>query len=520
MKRKIIITLIFLIMLSTMSGCLRAPISRGFKVIEVALPNSGVYDVPKGVKITYYWYSGEDKIIVTFNKDIDPSQKTPLFFYTNGSVVDTVLSEKDKDEKEKSGYPVYYFYSSDKNRIVIQRNPKYPPVQLPSYNVTLVIPSEFMGQGGTTLQEDAFFFLSRYASCSPSSPPQFFIVKDPDIGAYIGAMTTITLPSTIDEKKVFAFLIKDVDLVSSPITKEKLKSLITGDNIEIIKKSDNWTKIAVYYPKYSSHDKEIQSMSSISFDKLLNSNFVERVEGYIPLDSFQIIPRPHNPNTFITASVSDIGEESYRPAISFTVSSFGAYRGYLDLGDKITEEQFDFLEMAALSSVMGSWQEWLGSMSSSLNGELVGYIMIWKIYWNEEEYGIFKRINREYAEKILSFIDNYKVNPKYEKWKKIFHEESEYSAKSNEALIDWVYSDKEKKIENLARYVSEAIGKTEEEKKEIYKTIITNVETVADGVVQSEGLIDTYNSTDPALKALLYDEIMIEERDKFFSIHF
>jgi len=79
-KKKIAFILIPLILFSTISGCFRAPASNGFKISEIALYRTAVIDAPKDVKITHLWSKpdGEDKIIITFNKDVDPSQKTPI----------------------------------------------------------------------------------------------------------------------------------------------------------------------------------------------------------------------------------------------------------------------------------------------------------------------------------------------------------------------------------------------------------------------------------------------------------
>jgi len=121
-KKKIAFILIPLILFSTISGCFRAPASNGFKISEIALYRTAVIDAPKDVKITHLWSKpdGEDKIIITFNKDVDPSQKTPIFTLGADSVPNTVFSEKDKDEKENAGATIYYFYSVDENKITIE----------------------------------------------------------------------------------------------------------------------------------------------------------------------------------------------------------------------------------------------------------------------------------------------------------------------------------------------------------------------------------------------------------------
>jgi len=77
---------------------------------------------------------------------------------------------------------------------------------LPSYDVTLIIPKEFKAQDGTSLQEDAFFFLNRYYVSLPPAPPQLVIAKDPDVRAETGAMNTIMLPMTLNEKGLLHLL--------------------------------------------------------------------------------------------------------------------------------------------------------------------------------------------------------------------------------------------------------------------------------------------------------------------------
>ena len=112
------------------------------------------------------------------------------------------------------------------------------------------------------------------------------------------------------------------------------------------------------------------------------------------------------------------------------------------------------------------------------------------------------------------------MNPKYEKIdnleiKKIIKEEIAFTAKYNEALINWSYTDKDRKIQNLAKMVSEAIGKTDEEKESIYATITTGIVTDADGSVSYEGLYAVYNSYNPQAKVNLFGKIQ-DESLKFF----
>jgi len=145
---------------------------------------------------------------------------------------------------------------------------------------------------------------------------------------------------------------------------------------------------------------------------------------------------------------------------------------------------------------------------------------VWEPNWDDNDYNIFKRVRTEYVENILNYIDNYKLNPKYEKIdnleiKKIIKEEIAFTAKYNEALINWSYTDKDRKIQNLAKMVSEAIGKTEEEKKFIYTTITTGIVTDADGSVSYEGLYAVYNSYNPQAKVNLFRKIQ-DESLKFF----
>ena len=525
-KKKIAFILIPLILFSTISGCFRAPASNGFKISEIALYRTAVIDAPKDVKITHLWSKpdGEDKIIITFNKDVDPSQKTPIFTLGADSVPNTVFSEKDKDEKENAGATIYYFYSVDKNKITIRRNPKYPPAGLSINKDALIIPAEFAAKDGSSLQEDAFFYLNRWITCSMPTIPQLLIVKDPNIRAEVGGgMDTISLSMTANEKRTFAFLLRDVDLVSSPDKKEKLRSLEVGrTNVEILKEENSWTKVAVYYPKYSSNDKEIQSMPPFAdFDALLDSNFVERVDGYIPSDSYSIIPRPINPDNFVSAgSTDDVGSD--RPVLVnvVVVEGFAHQHEYIDLGAKLTEEQADFLEMETLAFISWDWQEGPALISTTVSGKPVPLLMVWEPNWDDNDYNIFNRVRTEYVEKILNYIDNYKLNPKYEKIdnleiRKIIKEEISFTAKYNEALINWSYTDKDRKIQNLAKMVSEAIGKTDEEKESIYTTITTDIVTDADGFVSYEGLYAVYNSYNPQAKVNLFGKIQ-DESLKFF----
>lgn len=516
-KKLIIIALLSIILLSMMGGCQKTPTFGSLKIVKIEIPNYGVVDAPKDIVISWYWHTYEDKITITFNKDIDTSQETPLFFYGSG-IVDTVLPERQEKERVKPVEDLYYIYHVDKNRIIIQRISSDPGL-LPSYDVTLFIPKEIRARDGTTLQEDAFFFLNRYYVSLPPAPPQLVIAKDPDVRAETGAMDTIMLPMTLSEKRTFAFIIKETNLMSSPgIDGKKLKSLVIGNNVEIEKNTGNWTKVKVYYPKYSIHDKKIESIS-LSFEEILDSNLVEKVIGYIPSESLQIIPRPHNPSTYVTISICDIGMEEKKLAVAFTVHTFSAgSTGYVPLGERITEDQLWLLEISALAFVPTISQHWVAAAGySDKSGKRAGNIItFFQLNWTEEEHKIFKRVFEGYNKKILNLLDAYKVNAKYERRKEIIHKESEFRAKLNEAIFEWMYADKERKTENLAKYVIEAIATTEEEKKEIYEEITTKAEH-SNGAIVYEGLFNVINSKSPFIKADLGEEIR-REKNKLFKI--
>ena len=211
------------------------------------------------------------------------------------------------------------------------------------------------------------------------------------------------------EDKIIITFNKDVDLVSSLDKKEKLRSLEVGrTNVEILKEENSWIKVAVYYPKYSSNDKEIQSMHPFAdFDVLLDSNFVERVEGYIPSDSYSIIPRPLNPDNFVSAgSTDDVGSDKPVLVNVVVVEGFAHQHEYIDLGTKLTKEQTDFLEMETFAFISWAWQEGPALIPTTVSGKPVPLLMVWEHNWDDNDYNIFNRVRTEYVENILNYIDN------------------------------------------------------------------------------------------------------------------
>ncbi|MBT9137166.1 MAG: hypothetical protein DDT34_02253 [Firmicutes bacterium] len=457
----------------TLGGCRQAPSRRVLGLAQIEISGYGVVEVPEGVEVIHRnWVHPENRIVLTFNKDLDPKQDLELLMFITGRTVVVYPFESTAEHK-------YLYYRVLGRTLTISHVDKERG-GLPTFFVTLVLPTELRALDGTLLNEDTFVWLST----SRSSPQSLVMIRD------VGQEDkSLILPvwGREDGRRV-AYMLENSFLYTAPSKEaETLTELGLGENVRVLSIKGEWAEVMVYYPKYHFHEPALDRLAS-DFD-VWTSDLVRRVRGYLPQRSLQVIPRPRKASSAFSVTYGYWGHDDVSRVIAVELNGLPHAVGaaLLVSGGILTQERLDFLEVDALLNL--GWHTAGRSWGSSYGrAGVVGSLSFHDPYihhpfhtWTPAQYSRFLEIRKAYLARLESYWDAYLVTPAYSDWKERFRDLFRREARMQDVWTAWGAEDKDLRIETFARKVADEFGETSAEKDRIF-TLITQQSTLNDNV--------------------------------------
>lgn len=471
---------LMLVVLGWLSGYLKLFAPLPLQLVKIEISGYGLIKIPEGVSVVHRnWVHPENRIELTFNKEIDPKQETELLLFQNGMI--GVVHPEHVPEERLLPIRKYDMWKVEGRKLTIQ--PVNPERGLHMFFVTLILPTELKAADGTTLVNDTFVWLS-----SMRSSPQSLV----ETGFKEGRPLSLPVYGK-DDGRTLAYLLEDTPLFSNPdLQSSNLAKLVSGENVEVIKTEEGWSQVKVYYPKYNYSDPAMDNIPA-NFD-VWNSDLVKTEIGYIPSLTFQVIPRPRNHASIVSVNYYMTGHDSERKVIGVGVNLFPAANagGNLKPGVGLSSEQVDYLE------AFGLWRfDYYTAGRSAFFGPQYAGNNTWfslhshdhPVYdmqvhlWPEDQYNRYLRIRQLYLNELDKYWQEFQVVPKYQKWKEGFYQAFNKTAKLEDIWINWSRVDRNLKIESLAQMVSEGLGSNPEEKAVIYQLISQEPKNLDKGVM-------------------------------------
>lgn len=477
----LLVVMLVMVAVFTLGGCRQAPSQRVLGLAQLEISGYGVVEVPEGVEVIHRnWVHPENRIVLTFNKELDPKQDLELLMFILGRLGVVYPYESTAEHK-------YLYYRVEGRTLTISHADKERG-SLPALFVTLVLPIELRALDGTQLKEDTFVWLSTYWPT-----PQTLAMKNPE-----GPEDSpLSLPVWgRDDGRRIAYLLENSFLYTAPSKDgEILAELGSGDNVRVLSAKGEWAAVMVYYPKYHYHEPALDDLAS-DLD-VWTSDLVRRVQGYLPLRSLQHILRPRNESSFVRVHPYYTGHDGDFRKTGMAVNALPAAMGWAGLmpGDILTQERLDLLEVDALRNlgyytVGRSWGSTYGRAG------VVGFLSFHDPYihhpfhtWTPAQYNRFLGIRKAYLARLESYWDTYLVAPAYSTWKERFRAHFRREARLQDIWVAWGTEDKDLRIETFARKVADEFGQTSAEKDRIF-TLITQQSTLD----ENNGWLDVLNS--------------------------
>lgn len=459
--------------LLTLGGCRQAPSQRGLGLLQIEISGYGVVEVPEGVKVIHRnWVHPNNRIVLTFSKELDPKQALELLLFAIGNVAVVYPYESTAEHK-------YLYYRILGRTLTISHVDKERG-GLPAFFVTLVVPSELRALDETLLKEDTFVWLS---TSRPS--PQSSVMKR-DLGQ---ENKSLILPVWgFDDGRRVAYLLENSALYTAPSkAAETLTELGFGENVRVLSIKGEWAEVMVYYPKYYFHEPALDRLAN-DFD-VWTSDLVRRVQGYLPKSSLLAIPRPRNRSSALSVTYEYWGHDGdvRRIAAEHNGLPHALGSALLISGGILTQERIDFLEVDALRN-LGYYTAGISWWMSYGRAGVVGFLSKHDPYihrpfhsWTPAQYSRFLEIRKAYLARVERWLDAYMVAPEYNSWKERFRELFRREARMQDVWTTWGAEDKDLRIETFARKVADEFGETSAEKDRIF-TLITQQPTLNDNV--------------------------------------
>lgn len=464
-----------------LGGCRQAPSQSVLGLEQIEISGYGVVEVPEGVEVVHRnWVHPENRIVLTFSKELDPKQALELLLFRGGSVAVVYPYEATADHK--------YFYYRIQGRTLTISHVDKERGGLPAFFVTLVVPTELRALDGTLLKEDTFVWLST----SRPSPQSLVMIR------HAGQENkSLILPvwGRDDGRKV-AYLLESSFLYTAPSKEaETLTELGLGENVRVLSIKGDWAEVMVYYPKYHFHEPALDRLAN-DFN-VWTSDLVRRVQGYLPQRSLQVIPRPRLASSAFSVTYEYWGHDADVRVIAAELNAlpYAVGSGLLLSGGILTQDRLDFLEADALRNLGwytagSSW--WMSYGRAGVIGPLSKhdpYIHHPFHTWTPAQYSRFLEIRKAYLARLESYWDAYLVTPAYSNWKERFRAHFRREARMQDVWTAWGAEDKDLRIETFARKVADEFGETSAEKEQIF-TLITQQATLDENV----GWLEVVNS--------------------------
>jgi len=458
---KLLIVTLVIGTIFTLVGCRQAPFQRVLRLAQIEVSGYGIVEMPEGVAVIHRnWVHPDNRIVLTFNRELDPNQGLELLMFTGGDPQVVYPLQSTAEQR--------YLQYSVQGRTLTIRTIERERHGLPAWLVTLVLPTELRSLDGSTLKEDTFVWLS---TCWPF--PQDLVTDDE------GQDKPLVLPVWgRDDGRKIAYLLENSPVYTAPNKEaETLAELGSGENVQVLSTQGEWAKVVVYYPKYLFHDPALDLLASDM--EAWSSDLVRRVEGFLPRSALSIIPRPRNVDSYVTVSYYYMGHDDDWRAIGVSVNTLPYAQGGASLapGDVLTQERLDLLEAVApfRFGYYAAGRTWWSTFGRA---GVVGFLSYHDPYvhqpifaWTPEQYSRFLGIRQAYLARLERFWEAYSVAPEYSEWKDRFRGLFRREAKMQDIWMAWSADDKDLRLETYARKLADEFGQTSAEQETIFATL-------------------------------------------------
>ncbi len=84
----LLVVMLVMVAVFTLGGCRQAPSRRVLSLAQIEIVGYGVVEVPEGIEVIHHQLVSpeENRIILTFNKELDPAQGLELLMFAEGAV--------------------------------------------------------------------------------------------------------------------------------------------------------------------------------------------------------------------------------------------------------------------------------------------------------------------------------------------------------------------------------------------------------------------------------------------------